>query len=193
MSVRDRRTSWGRAVGAPASCVLATVAACVLAAAAVVPAQVRGQEGSPGGSPGAQPADLEAAVARIRAATAAFRDVEAAKAAGYPESVPPHCMESMAGGMGHHYLNPDLMDDSLVLEQPEILVYEPTPGGGLELVGVEYVVPYTAWRRDEAPRILGQDLKRSDALGIWYLHVWVWRENPRGLFADWNPAVSCSP
>jgi hypothetical protein len=23
------------------------------------------------------------------------------------------------------------------------------------------------------------------------LHVWAWRRNPRGVFMDWNPRVSC--
>jgi hypothetical protein len=23
------------------------------------------------------------------------------------------------------------------------------------------------------------------------LHVWAWKENPNGTFADWNPKVSC--
>ena len=23
------------------------------------------------------------------------------------------------------------------------------------------------------------------------LHVWAWKDNPRGSFADWNPSVSC--
>ena len=23
------------------------------------------------------------------------------------------------------------------------------------------------------------------------LHVWLWKDNPSGLYADWNPAVSC--
>ena len=38
---------------------------------------------------------------------------------------------------------------------------------------------------------MGQDLKRADSLGIWYLHVWNWTANPSGLFADWNPDVQC--
>ena len=58
--------------------------------------------------------------------------------------------------------------------------------------GVEYVVPYSVRPRDaQPPTILGQELKRSDGLQIWYLHVWVWKENPNGLFADWNPTFSC--
>jgi hypothetical protein len=39
--------------------------------------------------------------------------------------------------------------------------------------------------------VLGQLLKREDDLRLWYLHMWVWRENAAGLFADWNPAVRC--
>ena len=23
------------------------------------------------------------------------------------------------------------------------------------------------------------------------LHVWAWRDNPHGMFVDWNPTVSC--
>jgi hypothetical protein len=38
---------------------------------------------------------------------------------------------------------------------------------------------------------MGQSLKQSDPLKIWYLHMWAWRENSAGLFADWNPAVQC--
>jgi hypothetical protein len=32
---------------------------------------------------------------------------------------------------------------------------------------------------------------RNDAAGLYLLHVWLWRSNPSGLFADWNPNVSC--
>jgi hypothetical protein len=32
--------------------------------------------------------------------------------------------------------------------------------------------------------MLDQPLRREPSLGIWYLHVWVWRDNPTGLFAD---------
>jgi hypothetical protein len=39
--------------------------------------------------------------------------------------------------------------------------------------------------------IMGQNLKRADSLGVWYLHVWIWEPNPSGLFADWNPLVKC--
>jgi hypothetical protein len=155
-------------------------------AALLVPAALTAQSAPPGGS-----SDLDLQLARIRAATDAFHDTAAARAAGYPSTE--HCMESAAGGMGHHFMNRSLLDDRLEVERPEILVYAPTKAGSLKLAGVEYVVPYSAWDRTEPPRILGHDLKRSDELGIWYVHVWVWEENAKGLFADWNPAVKCSP
>lgn len=138
--------------------------------------------------------DDEAAdgLARIRATLGAYQDVRAALA-DYAPPAGDYCMESGSGGMGYHYVNSDLLDDRLDVERPEILVYAPTGDGGRKLAGVEYIVPYTAWDRDQAPRILGRDLKRSDDLEIWYLHVWVWEENPNGEFADWNPVVKCSP
>jgi len=24
------------------------------------------------------------------------------------------------------------------------------------------------------------------------LHVWLWKHNPAGMFAEWNPGLSCS-
>jgi len=143
---------------------------------------------------GAESASVAGEIERIRDATKAFHDITAAHAAGYPTTVP-GCLENPPhGGMGHHYVHPELMDDHLEVERPEILVYMPTKDGDLKLAGVEYVVPYSARSRDEeAPRILGQNLKPSDPLQIWYLHVWVWEENSNGMFADWNPSVRCSP
>lgn len=128
---------------------------------------------------------------RIRVATEAFHDPEAARRAGYAPPDPPHCVASAAGGMGYHHVNRALLDGHLEVERPEIVVYVPAGEGALELAGVEYVVPYSAWDRDDPPRLLGQTLRRSDELGIWYLHVWAWLENPAGLFADWNPVVAC--
>lgn len=136
-------------------------------------------------------AEIERAVLRIREATKAFHDIGAAVAAGYPAT--DHCLESAAGAMGHHFINQTLYDAQLEVERPEILVYAPREeDGGLELAGVEYVVPYSVRPRDaQPPTILGQELKRADGLQIWYLHVWVWKENPKGLFADWNPTFTC--
>ena len=142
---------------------------------------------------GAPQAALEQDLNRIREATRPFHDMEAAQRAGYP-SMLPQCIENQPeGGMGHHYTHAGYMDDKLELEKPEILVYAPTRNAKPRFAGVEYVVPYSAWTKTEAPRILGQSLKRSDSLQIWYLHVWLWEANEKGIFADWNPSVSCKP
>ena len=39
--------------------------------------------------------------------------------------------------------------------------------------------------------LFGETFHRNDGAGLWVLHVWLWNHNPAGLFADWNPTVSC--
>lgn len=41
------------------------------------------------------------------------------------------------------------------------------------------------------PEMLGQMLRPNPGLGLYVLHVWLYEENPSGVFADWNPNVSC--
>jgi hypothetical protein len=130
-------------------------------------------------------------VERVRKATEKFKDLDRAVAAGYAREVP-HCIANPPqGAMGFHHGNGALFDDHLQVDKPEILVYGRTPGGDYQLNGVEYVVPMSAWKREEPPTIMGQSLKKAPQLQIWYLHVWIWEPNPSGLFADWNPHVRC--
>jgi hypothetical protein len=135
---------------------------------------------------------IEKEVKRIRSATMGFKSLDIAAAQGYARDVA-HCLENPPqGGMGYHHQNDALMDDKIELERPEILVYERLSNGDYRLNGVEYIVPFSARPPDAAPpTVMGQKLKRAPQLGIWYLHVWVWLENPSGLFADWNPRVKC--
>jgi len=28
-------------------------------------------------------------------------------------------------------------------------------------------------------------------LGVYELHAWIWKNNPSGVFYEWNPKVSC--
>jgi hypothetical protein len=129
-------------------------------------------------------------VAKIRAATERFDSPETAEAAGYTRVT--DCVEYQPhGAMGYHWQNNALLDTTLDVDHPEVLVYERMPGGGFKLNGVEFLVPIPAWTSKEPPRIMGQALKRADKLGIWYLHVWSWEPSPSGLFADWNPRVKC--
>jgi hypothetical protein len=131
-------------------------------------------------------------VERVRAATRRFQSLDSAVAAGYAREGGGCIANAPHGAMGYHHANPALFDDRLELERPEILVYERLPDGTYRLNGVEYIVPFSA-RPPTAkpPVIMGQPLKRAPRLEIWYRHVWLWLENPSGMFADWNPEVHC--
>jgi hypothetical protein len=131
-------------------------------------------------------------VATLRAATNAFHDVAAAQAAGYPTETPRCVDDSTMGGMGRHYFDRKIYDDSLDISHPEMILYAPTSDGKMKLVAVEYVVPFRL-RPSTAtpPRLFGQEFRRHEEYKYWYLHVWAWEKNPAGLFADWNPLVKC--
>ena len=83
-----------------------------------------------------------------------------------------------------------LLDTTLDVEHPEVLVYEKKPDGTFKLNGVEFLVPISAWTSAEPPRIMGQALKKADRLGIWYLHVWTWKPSPSGSFCRLESAAS---
>ncbi|MFU8840987.1 MAG: hypothetical protein ACNA8R_09730 [Nitriliruptoraceae bacterium] len=126
-------------------------------------------------------------LAQVRAATARYHDVEAAIAAGYEPASP--CVSNAygPGAMGLHYVNEDLFLEPLDPTQPQALLYHPAPNGKLRLVGVEYIdvtgtgelfgQPFT----DSVPGI-GENAA---------LHVWLWQANPAGMFAAYNPNLSC--
>lgn len=135
----------------------------------------------------------------LRQLTARFHNFEAAKAAGYETQITP-CWEHAAhGGQGYHWGNVALIDATADLLNPELLMYEPQAGGGGKLIGVEYVVPLAAWEAaghnlsdpNDVPELLGQKFTRHSFLPILKLHIWLWANNPAGMFADWNPKVSC--
>ena len=131
-------------------------------------------------------------VETLRGATSKFHELSAAEAAGYPTKMPTCVADSTMGGMGHHLIDRQLIDDKLEIERPEMLIYAPSANGKVELVAVEYIVPYRFLASTEKPpRLFGQELKRYDQYNYWELHVWAWRRNAAGLFADWNPAVKC--
>lgn len=142
------------------------------------------------------PAAQNAGLAEARRATARFQRFEIARdSAGYTVLFMNRCMvdESGAnrGGMGFHYVNPELLDDKLDIAHPEAVLYEPESNGRLRLVALEYVIPAEAWTSEEPPELLGRKLTLN-AFGLWALHTWIWKTNPSGMFADWNPAVDCT-
>jgi hypothetical protein len=138
----------------------------------------------------------------VRRATERFLDVNDAIAAGW-SVINGGCISGpQEGAMGVHYVNPALFDDTLEVEQPEALVYEPKRGGRLQLVAIEYITPAPAWHSSHPPDVPPQLMahlfhfaagpNRYGPLSFYELHVWAWKENPRGTFADWNPNVSCA-
>jgi len=111
-------------------------------------------------------------------------------------------MEGMAGmgGMGVHYVKGANVDDPAeVASRPEAVVYEPDRHGHLHLVALEYLVPKAAWDKShrDPPSLFGQPFmfnpvpNRFLPVAFYSLHVWLYKANPSGLFAMWNPQVHC--
>jgi hypothetical protein len=94
--------------------------------------------------------------------------------------------------MGQHWVNPSLVNDVFDPLKPEAILYAPGPGGNLRLVAVEYVVakvPNQPWPK------FGEQLFDEGGTPLpfdhYSLHVWLYKHNPSGLFAPFNPTVSC--
>jgi hypothetical protein len=143
--------------------------------------------------------ELSRLVAHVRHATADFRDFEGVEDAGYGKFL--DCfVNKEVGGMGQHYVNGDLVgDDVLDPMQPEALVFEPTEDGEMILVAFEYLVFADTWDPEntgrEAPVLFDQEMHLKtnipDTPPVWTLHLWLWTDNPNGLFADYNPTAFC--
>jgi hypothetical protein len=134
-------------------------------------------------------------VAAMRA-SAGFQDVAVAEAAGYASSIGTlGCFQSPEqGGMGVHYIDEDLLDATVDITEPEALVYELDASGQVAgLVAHEYIVPVDAWTSRKPPKLFGMDFHRHPTLPLWVLHTWLWKDNPAGVFEDWNPAVRLCP
>ena len=138
---------------------------------------------------------------QVRDATRKYKDVNAAMADGYVSLG--MCVSSPEeGAMGVHFAKSDLIgDDQVVPDQPELLIYEPH-NGQYKLVGVEFLVLAANWdaahtNPADPPMLTGQLLQfvgapnRYRLPAFYELHVWAWKNNPKGTFADFNPTVSC--
>jgi hypothetical protein len=130
-------------------------------------------------------------------AAAGYQDVATAEAAGYASSLNSlGCFtDPERGGMGVHYINQSLMDGQVNITKPEALVYELDATGVVTgLVAHEYIVPIEAWTESTPPKLFGMYFHQHPTLPLWVLHAWLWKNNPSGIFQDWNPAVrQCPP
>lgn len=124
------------------------------------------------------------------------------------------------GAMGVHYFRPDLLGVTeppsprvkgqgthTDFREPSILIYEPQADGSMELVAVENLVFADAWHRAghaNRPTFYGvpYDAMSDDPntpadeahqfAPHYDRHVWIYRDNPSGVFAVFNPNVSCA-
>lgn len=140
---------------------------------------------------------------RLARTTAPFHNVQNALDAGWSEQpvcvdYPDGYMGEGPGAMGHHYFNVEYLTDGGQLDptEPELLVYEKRADGTMRLNAVEYIIPAADLPGTApAPEMFGGRKlvwhPEVGTAGVWGLHVWLWRSNSHGLYAEVNPAVTC--
>jgi hypothetical protein len=145
------------------------------------------------------------AVSAARRATSKFQRLDVAVTSRYDLLVDSNkiaCIDLPgAGGMGIHFVNGDLVGDPAVIAgKPEALVYAPGKNGRLELAALEYVTIKSAWdaTHSSPPSLYGHTFNltlspnRFGLPAFYSLHAWIWKNNSAGMFAPWNPKVSCA-
>jgi hypothetical protein len=123
------------------------------------------------------------------------------------------------GGMGVHYIRMDRLGipgppegrvdgngTHTDFTEPAVLLYEPQADGSWELVAVENLVFQAAWEaegHDGPPSFHGVEWNHMaddpatefDEAHMFMphydRHVWIYRENPDGVFEPFNPNVTC--
>lgn len=137
---------------------------------------------------------------KVKGATKRYRDVNIALRDGYLASS--RCEEQPGVGvMGFHYYNPELGNDPQIDPlHPEFLLYTPTATGGRRLVAVEYMridVDQDRSTDFDRPKFFGRKFNgpmygHFPGQPIHYdLHVWLFLNNPDGVFARYNPNAHC--
>jgi hypothetical protein len=124
------------------------------------------------------------------------------------------------GAMGVHYVHPGLLGITkppsprvdgdgthIDFRRPAILIYEPQRDGSMELVAVENLVFARSWQaagHDVPPTfhavpydtMTDDPATEADEAHMFEphfdRHVWIYRRNPNGVFAPFNPAVTCA-
>jgi len=140
----------------------------------------------------------------VRESTERFKDVAQAEREGYALSF--GCVSGPdQGAMGLHYINMDLVGSGIIdAHRPQIILYEPTADGRLELTGADFLVDAQQWDENKGkthkpgpPELYGQlfhyfeSPNRFGLKPFYTLHVWAWKDNPNGAFVNWHPDVSC--
>ena len=154
---------------------------------------------------GANAADLAAA----KAALSKYADPVAAVRDGYlstvacidfPKGAKDGPIVYPPGAMGIHFINTGNIGPKLDPTKPQVLIYEQV-GNKLKLNAAEWFMPVQV-AGGEAPSIFGQTLYgpmnghepiMPASLKHYDLHVWLWKNNPKGMFTSTNSTVKCAP
>jgi hypothetical protein len=104
------------------------------------------------------------------------------------------------GAMGVHFINMGNVGPTLDPAKPQVLIYKPV-GDKLQLVAAEWFVPAALVKPGAPkPRIFDTELLgpmpghepiMPAALSHYDLHVWLWEENPGGVFESTNANLKC--
>jgi hypothetical protein len=146
-------------------------------------------------------------VAIARDATRKFRSDTEAKSAGYGvfrdvNGIACIAMHGM-GVMGVHLVNGAVVGKPTInIRKPEALVYQTTKNGDRKLVALEYLVLRKDWEKvhgKDAPRPMRFGHRfdftpKGNRFGLppfYSLHAWIWKHNPAGTFAPFNPNSHC--
>ena len=159
--------------------------ACTKDADLTTPATPQPQVGKLAGK--AAKSQLNKAVAAVRQATMQYHDPEAALADGFVDTKDCVAVPGL-GGMGVHFVRFDRLDDVHDPLEPEVLVYEIKNNGTYQLVAIEYL------HVGKTPPMFAGEIHYhpfAQPFADYALHVWAWKGNPSGMFADFNPNVSC--
>lgn len=171
---------------------------------------------------GAEPSleTIRAATERFRDVKVAMAAGYVSPPGGVCESAKDMGQPAKLGAMGIHYFRPDLLGITAApnprvdgsgthtdFTQPAILIYEPREGGELELVAVENLVFKKAWhaagnkRRPSFQGLEYEEMSDDPATALdeahmfephYDRHIWLYRDNPNGIYAQYNPNVSCA-
>ena len=163
--------------------------------------------------------EVRAATARFRDVEVALAEGYVRDPTDMCDVAPMMGRPAALGGMGIHFFRPDLLGISAPpsprvdgngthtdFRKPSILIYEPRADGSLELVAVENLVFKKAWHEagnKGLPTFHGVEydyMFDDEKTAIdeahnfephYDRHVWLYRPNANGMFAQFNPTVTC--
>lgn len=128
-------------------------------------------------------------LAQARRATAKYHNIDTAFAEGFID------VNFILPGVGCHLMNLGrLFDGTFIASEPEIVIYAdctPGQGGKAVLRAIEYAAPCGPPCTLPPPEGFTGDHDVWAVFNdeLWTLHVWVWRNNPDGIFVKINPRI----